>query len=156
MTGILLDDLELQDEDNGYWFVIIAGGLDDLGEWVGTDDDVPGASGMDAGKWRNRSHPLKLHGVVEGSGSTAAARRVSYRARMDALVAKMQPSDTHDVTIGPPNEGLDTDETAVLADCRPQSIVGPPAVEDEVREVTLTLKSIASSPTWTVTEESSS
>lgn len=150
MAGLLLDGLELQDLDAGYWFDVIAGGPDDLAEWVGEDDEVMGASGRAAGEWSADTRPLRLHGVVFGEGATLQLTRQSYRSRMAALVAKMSPASVKAVVAHPPNLGLTAGQTATLADCRPERIIGEPALQEVKREVTLELRSIESPPDWVI------
>lgn len=150
MAGILLDGLELQDEAGGYWFDFIEGGPDDPPAFVGEDDVIPGASGMDPGGWTIGTRSLRIHGVVWGDGATLQLLRQSYRSRMDALVAKMQTTDLHDVVAHPPNFGLTIGTTATLSDVRPMRIVGPPALQEVKREITLELVSIASPPSWVI------
>ena len=150
MAGLLLDGLELQDLDAGYWFDVVDGGPDDVPEVIGEDDEVMGAPGLEAGNWIKRSRPVRLFGVVFGDGATDAAARESYRTRMDALVAKMQVSDLHDLVAHPPNFGLAAATAATLSNVRPQRIVGAPARQDASREMTLELVSIDSPPEWVV------
>ena len=147
-NGITIGGLELT--ENGYYFEIIQGGLDDIPEYRGEDDVVPEAAGMAAGLWTKHRRILKLHGTVEGSGATQALRRVSYRSRFDALVAKMDVATPIDVVVYGPREGLGAGDTATLADCRPQRIIGPASTGDEIREVTLELVCIGSPPDWLV------
>src|SRR5690606_15508795 len=104
MAVITLDGLELWQE--GYRFEFRAGGPDDLPEYVGADDDIPLASGMDPGLWRARSRLVRLRGIVVGQGSTVAAQQTSYRTRMDVLVAKMDPNSLVDIVAYEPTFGI--------------------------------------------------
>ena len=55
--GITLDGLEVQGSftSNGLRFSFIRGGLQSLATFVGEDDDIPLADGMDPGRWRATS-----------------------------------------------------------------------------------------------------
>lgn len=150
MAGLVLDGLELQDEANGYWFDIISGGIDDIAEYVGEDDEVMGATGLDPGEWIRGTRPLRIHGLVFGDGATLELTQISYRSRMDALLALMQTADLHPLIVHPPNFGLTGGTTATLSNLRPLRITGEPALLEVKREVTLELVSINSPPEWVV------
>ena len=147
MAVITLDGLELWQE--GYRFEFRAGGPDDLPEYVGADDDVPLASGMDPGLWRARSRLVRLRGVVMGEGSTLAAQQISYRTRMDALVTKMDPNTLVDLVAYEPTFGISGNWT--LSDCRPQRLIEERKVADMWWLGVLELLCIDSPPNWTVT-----
>ena len=147
MSGIVLDGLELQDIAGGYWFEVRSGGPDDLATHRGEDDVIPEASGRDPGAWISDTRDLTLFGVVFGTGSSP---RESYRANMDALLAKMDPTGTISIVVHPPNFGLGTGDTATLAAVRPLRVTGPSAVGHEVRQMTLELVCIDSPPEWDV------
>ena len=144
--AIKLDTFEIGDLTLGYLFEFRAGGPDDLAEFVGADDDIPEATGMDPGLWRAKSRIVRLRGVVIGSGSDIEAQKQSYRSRMDALVAKMDPATLVDVTAYAPIFGLSTSST--LADCRPMRMIPERVVADMWWLGVLELVCIASPPQW--------
>lgn len=151
MARLVLDGLELQDVAAGIWFDVTEGGLDDLASWVGEDDVIPLAAGRDPGAWRADVRPLKLFGHVWGVGATPAIRRAAYRAKVDALVAKMQPDTLVALVAHPPNEGLATGKTATLSSLRPVgSKLGPVTGWEGARAFELMLESIDSPPDWVV------
>ena len=157
--GIKIDGLEVFADfgTNGLRFPFIKGGLQSLATFVGEDDDIPLATGKDAGQWRASYRDVALHGIVVGTGSTAQAVRESFRSRCQALIDKMDPETPVDIVAYPPHFGLGTGDSATLADCRPMSIDGPdPGVLlwYEGWEVTLNFRCIASPPDWSVTEAS--
>ena len=150
MSGLLLDGLDLQDEAGGYLFEVLSGGPDDIAESVGEDDEVPEATGLSPGTWTAKRRHVKLHGLVFGDGLTLQQVRESFRARMDALAAKMSAADLHTIVAHPPNFGLSAGQTDTLSNVRPQRIVGPTAVGDVSREIRLELVCIDSPPEWVV------
>ena len=151
MPRLVLDGLELQDRAAGIWFDVVEGGLDDLATWVGEDDEVVGATGREPGEWIADVRPLKLFGHVWGVGATGALRRAAYRAKVDALMAKMQPDNLIALVAHPPNEGIATGQTATLSDIRPVgSKPGPIRGWDGARAFELILESIDSPPEWVV------
>ena len=157
--GIKIDGLEVFADfnTNGLRFTFTAGGLQSIATFVGADDDVPLASGMDPGQWRASYRDVSLHGVVYGTGSTAQEVRESFRTRCQALVDKMDVNSLVDIVAPPPIFGLGTGDTATLSDCRPVSIDGPdPGVLAwyEAWEVTLNFRCIDSPPDWVVVEGS--
>ena len=148
MAGIVIDGLEVQTSfaSNGLRFHFIRGGLQSLATFVGEDDDIPLASGMDPGAWRASYREIALHGIVTGTS------RENFRANAAALIAKMNPATLVDVVAHPPNFGLSAGTTATLSDCRPMSIDGPDPSDFwyEGWQVTLHLRCIASPPDWVV------
>ena len=157
--GIKIDGLEVFADftSNGLRFTFTQGGLQSLATFVGEDDDVPLADGMDPGKWRSPYRDVALHGFVTGTGSTAQAVRESFRTASGLLIAKMNPTTPVSIVVYPPHFGLGTGDTATLANCRPMSIDAPdPAtlVWYEAWEVTLNFRCIDSPPEWVVVEGS--
>jgi hypothetical protein len=151
MARLLLDSLELQDVAAGIWFDIVEGGLDDLPNFDGTDDDVLRASGQRPGLWIATVRPLRLFGHVWGVGADPAACRAAYRAKVDALMAKMQTPTLVTLVAHPPNEGLATGQTATLSNLRPLgSTPGPIRGWEGARAFDLQFRSIKSPPTWAV------
>lgn len=150
MSSLTVGGLELRDLSAGYWFEIINGGPDDIATVRGTDDIVPGASGRASGAWAKDVRTLRLHGIVAGEATESVTAAESFRTRMDALVAKMDPTALVDVVAYAPYLGLASGKTATLSDCRPQNITGNPSYGDEVREMILELQSIDSPPDWVV------
>ena len=144
MSTITLDGLELWQD--GYRFEFRAGGPDDIPEYVGADDDIPGAAGMDPGNWTKRSRMVRLYGQVLGTGADAEAQQQSYRTRMNALVAKMDVNDLVDIVAFAPTFGVSGNWT--LSDCRPQRMVAEQTVADLCWIGTLELLCIASPPEW--------
>src|SRR5688500_1802797 len=104
MSVITLDGLELWQE--GYRFEFRAGGPDDLPEYVGADDNIPTASGMDPGQWVKKRRTVQLYGQVLGQGADLEAQQISYRSRMDALVAKMDVNSLVDLIAYAPTFGV--------------------------------------------------
>ena len=150
MPRLTIDGLELQDVDAGIWGDIIDGDLDSIPSYRGEDDVIPQASGRDPGLWTADVRPVKLFVTVWGVGATAVLRRAAYRAKVNALVAKMDVATLVDIVAHPPNLGIAPGETATLADCRPQTWMPGPPRGWEWREFTLTLESIASPPSWVI------
>jgi hypothetical protein len=151
--GIKIDGLEVFADfaSNGLRFTFTAGGLQSIAAYVGSDDDIPYATGQDPGEWRAVYRDVSLHGIVQGTGSTAQAIRESFKTRADALLAKMDPTDLHDIVAYPPHFGLATGTNATLTDCRPLSLLGPDPSElawYEAWEVTLNFRCISSPPEW--------
>lgn len=157
--GIKIGGLETYADflTNGLRFTVIKGGLQSIAAFVGADDDIPLAAGMDPGAWRASYRDIALHGIVVGTGATAQATRESFRTRSALLIAEMDPATLVDVVVYPPHFGLGTNDTATLSDCRPLSIDGPDPSQlawYEVWEVTLHLRCIDSPPDWVVNEGS--
>lgn len=156
--GIKIGGLEVYADftTNGLRFTFAGGGLQSLATFVGEDDDIPSAAGMDPGQWRASFRDVRLHGIVTGSGSTAQAVRESFRTNAAALIAKMDPATLVNIVAYPPHFGLGTNDTATLSDCRPMSIDGPDPADAwyEGWEVTLTFRCIDSPPNWVVVEGS--
>lgn len=157
--GIKIDGLEVFADftTSGLRFTFRAGGLQSLATWVGEDDDVPLADGMAEGKWRSPYRDVSLHGLVTGTGSTAQAVRESFRTRSGLLLAKMVPSDLHDIVVYAPHFGLGETDTATLSNCRPMSVDAPDPGElawYEAWEVTLNFRCIDSPPEWVIVEGS--
>jgi hypothetical protein len=151
MSRLVLGGLELQDVAAGIWFDVIEGGLDDLPTFEGEDDVVVGASGREPGTWIKGIRPLSLFGHVWGVGASAAARRAAYRAKVDALMAKMDGTALVALVAHPPNEGLATGETATLSSLRALgSKPGPIRGWDGARAFELKYESIASPPDWVI------
>lgn len=151
MPRLVLDGLELQDRAAGIWLDVVDGGLDSPPTYVGEDDDVLGASGMEPGEWIEYVRNLTLFGHVWGVGASAAARRAAYRAKVDALIARMDARSLVDLVAHPPNEGLASGETATIDELRPQTVTaGPIRGWDGARSFELKLVCIASPPNWTV------
>jgi hypothetical protein len=146
MSVITLDGLELWQE--GYRFEFRAGGPDDLPEYVGADDDIPGASGMDPGQWRARSRLVRLRGVVIGAGADIEAQQISYRSRMDALIVKMDPNSLVDIVAYAPTFGVSGNWT--LSNCRPLRTITEQAFGDMWWLGVLELTCIDSPPNWQV------
>jgi hypothetical protein len=151
LARLVLDGLELQDVAAGIWFDIVEGGLDDLPMYRGEDDIVPSASGRDPGAWIADVRKLGLFGHVWGVGANAAARRAAYRAKVDALMAKMDPTSLVALVAHPPNEGLATGQTATLSSLRAVgSTPGPIRGWDGARAFELKLECIDSPPAWAI------
>jgi hypothetical protein len=144
MSRITVGGLEICDLSAGYWSEIVAGGLDDLASFRGEDDVVAEASGRDPGQWIADTRTLQIHTFVLADSAT------SYRSRMDALLAKMDPATLVTVVVYAPLFGLGTGQTATLANCRPRNVTGPPAMGDQGRDCVLELVCIDSPPEWTV------
>lgn len=151
MARLVLDGLELQDLAAGIWFDLVEGGLDDLPTYVGEDDQVVGATGREPGEWIADVREVKLFGHVWGVGATAALRRAAYRAKVDALNAKMVAGDLVALVAHPPNEGLTSGTAATLSDLNPMgSKPGPIRGWDGARAFELILECIDSPPAWVV------
>ena len=157
MTGLLIDSLDVDDPANGYAGELIQGGPDELAEYVGEDDDIPGASGQDPGLWTPSIRTVRYRVDVWGDGATVGQRRASYYSRMTALRDKMTPDDLITLRIEGDSDGrhfgLGAGEALVLSNVRPLSVIGEPVYLYEIRRVVLTLKCIDSPPDW-VPEES--
>jgi hypothetical protein len=151
-NGITLDGLEVQGSftTNGLFFHFIRGGLQSLATFVGEDDDIPLAEGMDPGQWRASYRDVALHGLVTGTS------REAFRTNAAALIAKMDPATLITVVAFTPNFGLGVGDSATLSSVRPMSIDGPdPSVLwYEGWEVTLNLRCIDSPPDWVAVEGS--
>lgn len=157
--GIKIDGLEVFADfgTNGLRFTFARGGLQSIASYVGEDDNVPGASGLDAGVFTPSYRDVVLHGIVTGTGATAQAVRESFRTRSALLIAKMDPAALVDIVAYPPHFGLGTGDSATLSDCRPMSIDGadPAALAwYEMWEISLHFRCIDSPPDWVVTEAS--
>ena len=151
MARLVLDGLELQDVAAGIWFDVVAGDPDQLPVYVGEDDAVVGATGREPGEWIEDIREVKLFGHVWGVGVDAAARRAAYRAKVDALNAKLAAGNLIDLVGHPPNFGIGVGETATLSDLRPLgSTPGPVRGWDGARSFELILECIASPPQWVV------
>lgn len=144
MSTLTIDGLELWQD--GYRFEFRAGGPDDLPQYVGEDDDVPGAAGQEAGEWRKQNRLVRLYGQVLGTGDDAEAQQTSYRTRMDALVAKMDVNTPVDLVAYAPTFGLSGSST--LSDCRPMRMIPETVVADLCWIGYLELVCIDSPPDW--------
>jgi hypothetical protein len=147
-VSITLGSLDVTDlTTNGTLFEFRRGTPADLSEYDGQDDTVPEASGMYAGVWTPRRRQLSLYGVVIGTGSTVADQQSSFRTRMAALVAVMNPSST--ITISTTGEfGA---ASATLTSCRPMRMIADFEFASIYWSGVLELTCIKSPPTWAVT-----
>lgn len=142
---IELDTLDVTDlATNGTLFEFRRGHPSDLAEYVGEDDDVPLAEGMDPGRWRRTSRTVVLYGCVIGTGSTVAAQQASFRTRMDALKAVMDPAEL--IVISTTGEFGMT--SATLSNVRPMRLVAEVEFADLYWSGTLELVCIDSPPEW--------
>jgi hypothetical protein len=122
--GVLIGSLDVQDVADGYWF--------DIDPATGPTAGVPTVSGQRvlipgrpgyytpavAGQFEKRLQLVRLVGTVWGVGATQAARRLAYRAAVEALKTACAVAIRADVTItakGPQVEGLDTGDEATIA-----------------------------------------
>lgn len=142
---ISIDALDVTDlATNGLLFEFRSGHPSELAEWIGADDDVPEAEGMDPGAWRRRSRLVRLFGVVIGAGSTVAAQQSSFRTRMTALRDVLDVNSL--VTIETTGEfGM---ASATLSNCRPQRLVPEFEFADLVWHGYIELICIDSPPEW--------
>ncbi len=145
--------LELQDPDNGIYFEVAQGGLDDAPAVRGDNVVIPGKPGQ-THMTKVEDHLLvTLHGYVEGQGATAAEQRVDYRALMDSIKAVFDPTaEPFDLvaTGGEPyyNEGLDTGETATIT-VEFLRFTGPPG-NGVAREFDIECRCISDPPAWVI------
>jgi hypothetical protein len=132
---------------NGLMFEFREGQPAGLPEYVGEDDNVPTAAGMDPGNWTAKRRPLRLYGCVIGEGADVAAQQSSFRSRMAALVTVMDVDSL--ITISTTGEfGA---ASASLTNCRPQRMVTEFEFASLYWVGFLELVSIKSPPTWSVT-----
>lgn len=147
--------LNVQDVDAGYWIDIVEGGPADAVVTVrGARVLIPGAPGLytPADNFEGDSLLIRMHGSVWGDGASAATRRVSFRSRMQALLAACALSTRADVTltaIGPYVEGLGAGDSATIS-AGFQRVQGPPALGWESREFDLEFLA-TSTLDWAVT-----
>lgn len=152
--GLKIDTLEVfaDHATSGLRFTVTRGGPQSLPSYVGTDDAVLRASGRRPGLWLPDTREVAMHGIVQGTGSTAQAIRESFASRSAALIAKMDVATLVTLTAYPPFFGLATGTTATLTNCRPQGIDGIDPVDlwFEGWEVTLRFLCIKSPPNWAI------
>lgn len=147
--------LNVQDETAGYWFDVAEGGPSDAVVRVrGKRVLIPGSPGLytPADAFEGDELPIRLHGTVWGDGASRTAIRVSYRTRMQALLAACAVATRADVVltaIGPHVEGLDTGEQATISAGYVRH-TGPPSLGWELREFDLEFVATATL-SWTVT-----
>ena len=149
--SITLGALNVTDlSTNGLLFEIREGKPFTLAEYIGADDDIPLASGMDPGKWRASSRTVSLYGVCLGSGADLAAQQASFYDRMIALKTVMDPDSLLTITTA----GEFGAASATLENCRPQRMV----TQSEFGSIQwighLELICIDSPPDWVVVEGS--
>lgn len=132
---------------NGLMFEFRAGHPSELPNYVGQDDNIPTATGMDPGNWTAKDRTLRLYGCVIGEGATVALQQSSFRSRMAALVAVMDVDSL--ITISTTGEFGAT--SASLTNCRPQRMVTEFEFASIYWQGFLELVSIKSPPTWSVT-----
>lgn len=146
--GLKVASLEVQGafDTNGLRFTVIRGGPQSLADFRGEDDIIPEASGRDPGQFISDTRDLVLHGLVAGTS------RENFAANFAALLAVMNPTTLITVTGYPPNFGLSSGTTAVLANVRPLRITGPEPSDlwYEGWEGNLELVCIDSPPDWTI------
>lgn len=151
MSRLVLDGLELQDLAAGIWGDIVEGDLDEPASYVGEDDEVVGATGREPGEWIAdvREPVLLIH--VWGVGATQALRQAAYRAKVDALKAKMNASNLIALVAHPPNMGLASGTTATLSDLRFTGVKsGPVNGWEGPRTFEIHYECIDSPPEWVV------
>lgn len=131
---------------NGLLFEFRDGQPSRLPEYVGADDDIPEAAGMDPGAWRARSRNLRLYGIVIGTGVTLANQQASFRTRMAALIAVLNPN----VLITISTTGEFGAASATLTNVRPKRTVVEFEFGSLYWEGYLELTCIKSPPNWAV------
>ena len=155
MARLVLDGLELQDLAAGIWFDVVGGDPDVPPLYVGEDDEVVGASGREPGEWIADIREVKLFGHVRGVGATTALRRAAYRAKVAALVAKMDATALIDLvahgSATMSNFGLAVGQTATLSDLRFVGVTpGPTRGWEGDRSFEITYECIDSDLTWDI------
>lgn len=155
MARLVLGGLELQDNDAGIWFDVVEGDPDEPALYVGEDDEVVGATGREPGEWLPDVRQVVLFGHVEGVGATPTIRRAAYRAKVNALVAKMDASQLFTLVAHGggrfPNFGLVTGQTATLSDLRFFGVKpGPARGWEGNRAFEIRYECIKSPPNWVI------
>ena len=121
--GVLIGALDVQDPDAGYWFDVdpSTGPTAAVATVSGKRVLIPGRPGYYtpsvAGQFEKRLQIVRLIGYVEGVGVTRAARRIAFRAAVEALKTACAVETRADVTItanGPQVEGLGADDVATI------------------------------------------
>lgn len=157
MPRVVADgSLELQDPDNGFDFVFVRGGLDDLPAVRGENVVLPSKPGQTWMPKVEDSMLVTLSGVV--SGTPGAGARESYLSRMTTLRAIFNPSaEPFPIVVYPDAEGvggrLAAGETATIL-VEFLRFTGLPAMADRWRELEIECRCISDPPTWTIEEES--
>lgn len=155
--SILIGALDVDDEPNGYHFEFTEGGpTDGVATVRGKRVLIPGKAGRytPTGTFTKDTLDIRLHGWVEGEGSTAADRVESFRDRMLALLTACGETDREDVTLTVTDiEGLTDDETATI-DAGFIRFEGPAAHADW-REFDIHFEA-TDPPEWDVSSASSS
>ncbi len=130
------------------WLDLISGYAEPA-EVRGEDDVIPEAAGQEYGA-RIRDHRIiQLSGHVRGVGATVEARRTSWRAATDALMAKMQLYASPDVLelVGP-YLGLTAGVTRTINAYCIRVVPGPISGTMTYQEWSIQLKAIGSPPEW--------
>lgn len=152
--GLKIDGLEVFADrtTNGLHFEITRGGLLSIPTYVGTHEEVIGASGREPGEFIADTLEVAMFGAVIGDGLTEQAVRESFRARAEALLAKLDPSTLISLVAYPPFFGLAVGQIATLSNVQPLGFEGSEPFElwYEGWELTLHFLCIDSPPKWVV------
>lgn len=140
--------VELQNgTDVRYWFEIVQGGLDSRPSVRGTNLVKPGAEGQVFFSKVEHDFPLTLHGPV---GQVTGE---PYLALMDDIHAVFQIGAEVLIEVHPDARGVGGRvPTGSIASTTVEvlRIVGPPAVGDEVRQISIECVGITAPLGWTV------
>lgn len=156
MPGLTVDGVDFHEQPKRIHFDLVTGLYDGL-EYVGEDDDIPEAAGMDEQPRRAIKRVVELRGSVTGQGATLADRREDFHTALvavfDAIHARTA-ADADDasfpVVVTGPYLGLPTGDTWTL-NCRwAGHQFADPDPDWARRGLVIQLFSVDSPPDWVV------
>lgn len=152
MNELRFDALSLQNgvtcELSTIWLDLMSG-YSEPAEVRGSDDVIPQAEGQTYGKWTRDYRSIQLSGYVRGVGITPDARRSSWRAATDTLMAKMQLHTIPKVlAVYGPYIGLGAGVVRTIDAYVVRVVPGPVSATMTYQEWSIQLKAIGSPPEW--------
>lgn len=93
MASLTIGGLQYCAETSTYRsYFDVTDSLETLGEFIGDDIPIPGMAGQLDGDRVFDHMTITIEGWIEGKGADIGTRRTNYRARADALRAKLDAS----------------------------------------------------------------